>query len=142
MEMNKLPTSTLIDLLKELENQHDFNFNSITGYLRVDDSASPIILRQLREAIDELDGIIPVFAKHDSYMYLGFSKYEVKHTHLVGGTGIYYIQTTKGRVPFPETFKAVPFKEVKVADPLSMQPTMRYKGPKQPWEQDSYLNSF
>lgn len=141
MEMNKLPTSTLIDLLKELESQHDFNFNSVTGFLRLDDVASPIVLQQLHEAIDELDGIIPVFRKHDQ-MYLGFSKYEVKHTYLNNGIGIHYIQTTKGRVPFPETYHPAAFKEVKLTDPLAMGSTMRYKGPKQEWEQSSILNDI
>jgi len=118
MEMIQLPNAKIVTLLNELEGMPDFNFNSVDYFLRTDDPSSPLILRQLQEAIDEMDTKIPVFKRINKFgdvesMFLLFSKFVVAQHYPMVADGFYYVQTTKGRVRFPCSYQVQAFETVK-----------------------------
>lgn len=106
---DQIPTCRLNELLIELESR-----GSLTSVfdvdLPIDDPQSPKYLRDIHDAIRAFNGKVPVFKQGEDRYFLGFTRYRVGVR--LGPQTRYYIQTCKGRVPFPKGYKLHEFHQI------------------------------
>lgn len=128
MEMNRIPTAALIELLNELEDDPFVLGNGVDTYLRIDDPASPNVLCNIYQAILDLNYSIPIFRTSGGEQFLCFSRFQVIPWLVRMGLNgpyraeHYYIQTRKGRIRFPEESYLQVLKAQKAGEV-----TMKYK---------------